>query len=107
MEIKDYNFVIDWRNFFSQSIKNDLKTYDKIWKIATCQGDDYPTGCLLDYSYFKKYYELIAIDLRKQQKLDAIQQINFTRSLTRDQGARMYFNWRSQRNIFRFFKRSS
>ena len=67
-----------------------MKTYDNITKIATGQGDDYTTGCLLDYPCFKKYYKLIAINLRKQQKLDAIQQINFTRSLTRDEGERMY-----------------
>ena len=51
-------------------------------KIATGQGDDYTTGCLLNYNYFNNYYEMIAIDLSKQQELDAdskvIQQINFT-----------------------------
>ena len=65
VEIKDYNVVIDGRNFFDQPIKNDLKTYDNIRKIATNQGDDYTTGCLLDYPYFKKYYRLIIIDLSK------------------------------------------
>ena len=54
MEIKDYNVMIDGRNFFDQPIKNDLNTYDKIRKIETVEGDDYTTGCLLDYSYFKK-----------------------------------------------------
>ena len=65
--------MIDVRNFFDQPIKNDLKTYNKIRKIAMGQGDDYTTGCLLDYPYFKKYYKLIAIDLSKQEKLDAYQ----------------------------------
>ena len=64
-------------------------------KIVTGQGDDYTTGCLLDYPYFKKYYELISIDLCEQQKLDtdpkAIQQINFPANLAREEGARMYF----------------
>ena len=60
-----------------------LKIYDNIRKIATWyNGDDYTTGCLVDYNYFKKNYRLIAIDLGKQQKLKAdpksIQQINFT-----------------------------
>ena len=55
--------MITERNFFNQPIKNDLKTYDSIRKIATGQGDDYTTGGLLDYPYFKKYYKLIAIDL--------------------------------------------
>ena len=61
MEIKDYN-VIDGRNFFDKPIRNDLKSYDNIRKIATGQGDDYTTGCLRDYPYFIKYYKLIAIE---------------------------------------------
>ena len=48
-----------------QLIRNNLRTYDSIWKIATGQGDDYTTGCFLDYNYFKSYYEMIAIDLSK------------------------------------------
>ena len=63
--------MINGRDFFDQPIKNDLKAYDNIRKIATGQGDDYTTGCLLDYPYFKRYYKLIAIDLSKQQKLEA------------------------------------
>ena len=63
--------------------------------MLTGQGNDNTTGCLLDYLHFKKYYELIAIDLSKQQKLDAhrkaIQQINFTGNLTRGEDAKMYF----------------
>ena len=57
LKIKDYNVVIDGRNSFNHPIKNDLKTYDNIRKIATGEGDDYTTGCLLDYHYFKKYYK--------------------------------------------------
>ena len=89
--IKDYNVMIHRRNLFNQPIKNGLKTYDNIRKITTGQRDDYTTECLLDYPYFKKYYKLIAIDLSKQQKLDAdpraIQKINFTRNLDRAEGA--------------------
>ena len=73
--------MIDAKNGFDQPVKNDLKRYDNIQKIATGQGDDYATGSLLDYIYFKRYFKMIAIDLRKQQALDAdakaIQQINF------------------------------
>ena len=70
--------MIDVRNFFDQPIKNDLKTYDNIRKIAAGQGDNYTTGCLQDYPYFKNYYKLIATDL-KEQDADprAIQQLNF------------------------------
>ena len=82
MEIKDYNVMIDGKNVFDQPVKNDKVTYKNIRKIATGEGDDYTTGCLLDYMYFKKYYKMIAIDVSKQQALDddrkAIQQINFT-----------------------------
>ena len=58
-----------------------VKQYDEIRKTATGQGDDYTTGCLLDYQYFKDHYNLIAVDLSKQKELDAdsrkIQQIEF------------------------------
>ena len=69
---------------FDQPTKDDLKTCDKVRKIAIDQDqdDDYTTGCLLDYPYYEKFYKFIAINLSKQQKLDAdskaIQQINFT-----------------------------
>ena len=73
--------MINGQSFFDQSIKYDLITYDKIWKIASGQGYDYTTGCLLDYDYFWKYYKMIAIDLGKQNALDAdpkaTQQVNF------------------------------
>ena len=51
LEKKDYNVLIDGRNSFDQPIKNDLKTYENIRKISADQGDDYTTGCLLDYPY--------------------------------------------------------
>ena len=87
VEIKDYNVMIDGKNFFDQLIKNDKVPYENIRKIAIGQGDDYTTGCLLDYSYFKKCYKMIAIGVSKQEALDAdpkaIQQINFTANLDR------------------------
>ena len=87
--------MIDGRNFFDQPINNMNKTYENIRKITTGQGDDYTTGCLLDYSYFKENYNLITIDLSKQQALDAdpraIQQINFTTNLDRDGNTTMFF----------------
>ena len=76
--------MIDGRNIFAQPIKNDIKTHENIRKITTVQGDDYTTGCLLDYNDFKEHYKMIAIDLNKQEALysdpKAIQQINFTRN---------------------------
>ena len=65
VEIKDYNVMIDEQNFFDQAVKSDMRTYDNVLKIFTGQGDDYITGCLLDYPYFKEHYKLIAINLSK------------------------------------------
>ena len=85
VEIKDYNVIIDRQNLFEQPVKNDLRTFDNIRKIAVGRGDDYTTSCLLDYNYFKDYYKMIAIDLSKQEALEpvpkTIQQINFTGNL--------------------------
>ena len=87
--------MIDGKIFFDQPLKNNKVTYENIRKIAIGQGDYYTTGCLLDYIYFKKYYKMIAIDLNRQQALDAdpkaIQQINFTANLDRAGNTRFYF----------------
>ena len=64
--------MINGRSIFDQPVKNDIKTYENIGKIATGQGDDYTTEYLLDCNYFrKKHCKMIAIDLCKQQALDA------------------------------------
>ena len=82
LKIKNYNIEIDGRNFYDQSINDLIKQYDEVKKISTGQGDDYATGCLLDFAYLKKNYRLIAADLSKQKALGAdsraIQQIIFT-----------------------------
>ena len=73
--------MIEGRNFYDQPINDLIKQYDEIRKVSTGYGDDYTTGCLLDYAYFKDNYRLIAVDLSKQKALDAdpraIQQIVF------------------------------
>ena len=95
VEIKYYNATIDEKNLFDQPVKNNKITYENIRTITTGQGDDYTTGCLLDYAYSKNYYKMIAIDLSKQQVLDAdpkaIQKINFTANLDRAGNTRLYF----------------
>ena len=58
--------MIDGKNYFNQPINSNLKTYENIRKIATGQGDDYTTGCLLDISYFKGNSKMMVIDLSKQ-----------------------------------------
>ena len=87
--------MIDGKKFFDLPINSDLKTYENIRRISSGQGDDYTTGCLLEYSYFRDHYKVIAIDLSKQQVLDAdptaIQQINFTANLDRAGDTTMFF----------------
>ena len=82
VKIENYIIEIDGRNFYDQPINDSIKQYDEIRKITTGQGDDYTTGCLLDFAFYEKSYRLIAGDLSKQNALDAdsraIQQIVFT-----------------------------
>ena len=86
IEIKDYNIMINVENFFDQPIKNNKTTYENIRKIANGKGD---------YSYFGNTYKMIAVDLSKQQALDAdpraIQIINFTANLDRAGNTKVYF----------------
>ena len=86
--------MINGENFFDQPIKDNKVTYENIRKVATGKGDDYTTGCLLDYPYFRDSYKMVAIDLSRQQALDAdpraIQQINFTANLDRAGDTRIY-----------------
>ena len=80
---------------FHQPVKYNKVTHENIRKIANSQRDDYTTGCLLDYPSCKESYKMIAVDLSKQQALDADpranQQINFTENLDRPGNRRIYF----------------
>ena len=82
--IKDFNVIIDKLAFFDLPMKTEEEAYEKIIDIS--RNNEYTTGNLLDYDYFKKYYKLISFDLSKQQVLqeneDLIQQINFFGRLT-------------------------
>ena len=93
VEIKDCNIMINGENYFDQPIKNKKTTYENI-KIATGRGDDYTTGCLLYYPYFLDTYKMIAVNVSKEQALDAdpraIQQINFTANLDTAVNTRVY-----------------
>ena len=113
VEIKGYNVMIYIRNFFDQPVKCNLITYDNIRKIATGQEDDSTTGCLLGYPYFKNYHKMIAINLSKQQTLDAdskaIQEINFTANLDRAGNTTIFFIIEGVKESilnFRFFTRN-
>ena len=69
--IKNYNVIINGRNFYDQAIDSDIKQYKETRKLATGQGEDFTAGCLLDYDYIKNNYRLTAVDLSRQKQLDA------------------------------------
>ena len=71
VEIKNYNVMINGENFFDHPIKDNKVTYENIRKNATGNGHGYTTDCLLDYAYFRDNYKMIAVDLSRQQALDA------------------------------------
>ena len=104
VEIKNYNIMINGEKFFDQPIKNNKVTYENIRKIDTGQGDDYTSGCLLDYSYFMDTYKMIAVDLSKQHALDsdptAVQQINFTANLDRAGNTRFFILEEAKKKLF-------
>ena len=67
VKIENHNNETDGKNFYDQPINDSVEQYDEIRKISAGQGDDYTTGCLLDFSYFEKNYRLIAVDLSKKK----------------------------------------
>ena len=107
VDITNYNVLIDGRNFYDQPISDQIKKYDEIRKIETGKGDDYTTGCLLDYQYFKNHYQVIAVDLSKQKELDAdpraIQQIEFYGMLKTNSQACTVLE-KSKETVLEFYK---
>ena len=89
VEIKDFNVLIDGKSFFDLPVKNEEEAYEKI--MAMSNNNDYTTGNLLHFAYFKENYRLIAIDLCKQTKLKDLQQISFVGKLLNTYGAAMFF----------------
>ena len=67
VKLENYNIEIDGRSFYDQPINDSIKQYDEISKVSSGQGDDYITGCLLDFAYFEKNYRLIAVDLSEKK----------------------------------------
>ena len=89
VRIKDFNVLIDGESFFDLPVKNEEEAYEKV--IDMSNNNDYTTGNLLDFIYFKENYKLIAIDLSKQTKLKDTQQINFTEKLeNKNHGVTMF-----------------
>ena len=81
IDLNKYNVIIDGRNFYDNPIESGIEKNRELKKVMIGKGEDYTTGSLLDYNYFKKHYKLVAVDLSKQKELDAdprsIQQIEF------------------------------
>ena len=105
VEIKNYNIEIDGRNFYDQPITDLIKQFNEVRKISTGPGDDYTTGCLLDFAYFKNNYRPIAADLSKQKVLEAdsraIQQIIFI-GKTSQAGVIYYIYEKSKETLLEF-----
>ena len=107
VDITKYNVLIDGRNFYDQPINDKIRQYDETRKVATGKGDNYATGCLLDYKYFKEFYKLFAIDLSKQNELDAdpraIQQNEFYGKLSADAFV-LFVLEKSKETVLEFYK---
>ena len=105
VQIKDFNVLIDGKSFSNLPVKNEEEAYEKI--IEMSNNNDYTTGNLLDFAYFKENYRLIAIDLSKQTKLKDPQQINFIGKLLKNTGATMFFIIeKSEETTFEFSQNS-
>ena len=75
-EIKDYNVLIDGRNFYDQNVNRGIVRYNELLKMTTGRSEDYSTGCLLDYDYYIKDFNIVGIDLSHQAVLDSDPKIN-------------------------------
>ena len=105
VKINDFNVLIDGKSFFDLPVKNEEEAYEKI--IDMSNNNDYTTGNLLDFAYFKENYKLIAIDLSKQTKLKDPQQISFIGKLLNTRGATMFFIIeKSEETTFNFSQNS-
>ena len=105
VQIKEFNALIDGDFFFNLSIKNEEKAYEKIIDMS---NNEYTTGNLLDFAYYKENYKLIAIDLSKQTKIKDPQQIDFIGKIEgHDNGVTMFFIIeKSKETTFEFLQSS-
>ena len=103
VEIKDFNVLTDGKSFFEIPVKNKKEAYEAI--IEMSKNDNYTTGNLLDYEYFKDHYKLIAIDLSKQIELenpDLKQQINFIGRLEENNATMFFIIEKKEETTFHF-----
>ena len=107
VEIKDFNVLIDGKPFFEIPVKNKEEAYEAI--IEMSKNNDYTTGNLLDYEYFKDHYKLIAIDLSKEIELensDLKQQINFIGRLEENNAIMFFIIEKKEETTFDFSQNS-
>ena len=106
-DLNKYNVIIDGRNFYDNPIESDIEKYRELKKVMIEKGEDYTTGSLLDFNYFKKHYILVAVDLCKQKELDAdpraIQQIKF-KYMLRTNSTIYWVLEKSKETILEFYK---
>ena len=95
VEINDFNVLIDGKSFFDLPVNNAEEAYEQIIEISN--NNDYTTGNLLDFAYFKKHYKLIAIDLSKQTKLKEPQENNFIGKLLKNTGTTIFLSLKNQK----------
>ena len=108
VEIKDYNVIIDGKSFFELPVKNKEETYEKIIEVR--RNNNYTTGNLLDYEYFKDRYKLFVIDLSKQRELensDTRQQINLIGKLDADNATMFFFIEKKEKTTIKFSQNSA
>ena len=107
IDLNRYNVIIDGRKFYDNPIESDIEKCRELKKVMIGKGEDYTTGSLLDYNYFKKHYKLVAVDLSKQKELDAdpraIQQIEFKYMLGTNSTIYLVFE-KSKETILEFYK---
>ena len=105
VKIENFNVLIDGKSLFDLPVKNKEEAYENIIEISC--NNDYTTGYLLDFAYFKKKFKLIAIDWSRQIKLKDPQQISFIGKLEKDHGATMFFIIeKSEKTTFNFSQSS-
>ena len=107
IDLEKYNVILDGRNFYDNPFESDIEKYRELKKVMIGKGEDYTTGSLLDFNYFDKHYNLVAVDLSKQKELDAdpraMQQIEFKYML----GTNSTIYWvleKSKETILEFYK---
>ena len=108
IDLKEYNVIIDGRNFYDNPIENNIEKYRELKKVMIGKGEDYTTGSVLDFNYFDKHYKLIAVDLSKQKELDADpranQQIEFKYMIGTSSIIYYWVLEKSKETILEFYK---